>query len=549
MFLTFIKNFFLYLRYIRFNYFFFKSNKSEKNRRVVLVEFNGFKSFHVSASLLTKVLSDKFKASIIAYPENTFYKYLDRDFIIRKIFYFLGKKIRIKTFGIYSSFGVQDFIEINRKFINRKKYNSISKKYFNNLKSKDELLKFRIKNILYGDLIYDSYLKYYKLPTLDLDDKRFYNFFLKSIEYYFFWESFFKIHDVCGVVGSQAVYLSSLPMRMAASLNKISIVADPQRLYSLNSKRLYSYKEYLDFDKILRSGSILKKQLNEGKKEAKKRLKLRFLGKIGIDINYLSKSAYNSKFNKRIIKNNNNIKILVAPHSFYDAPHTLGNHLFSDYFEWLNFIFKISKETNYDWYIKCHPRFHDDNDRTIDIIKNLCVEYKNFQYIDHAISHNQLISEGINYVITCNGTIGLEYPYLGVPAINASKNNPHYYYKFNYHPESKKELKEIILNIQNKKIIINKSQILEYYFLKHIYFSNDWLFDNFQDLMKYCGGYKDINKSYRVYDYFLKNNDVNILNDKIKSIKLFIESSDYLFNYTHKTISYDSHFLKQKKIY
>ena len=41
---------------------------------------------------------------------------------------------------------------------------------------------------------------------------------------------------------------------------------------------------------------------------------------------------------KRILRNNKKFKVLIAPHSFCDAPHQLGRHLFPDYFEWLKFI-------------------------------------------------------------------------------------------------------------------------------------------------------------------------------------------------------------------
>ena len=57
-----------------------------------------------------------------------------------------------------------------------------------------------------------------------------------------------------------------------------------------------------------------------------------------------------------MIKKNNKIKILISPHDFYDAPHCWGDHvLFSDYYEWLKYIYDLSIKTNYDWYIKTHP--------------------------------------------------------------------------------------------------------------------------------------------------------------------------------------------------
>ena len=99
----------------------------------------------------------------------------------------------------------------------------------------------------------------------------------------------------------------------------------------------------------------------------------------------------------------------------------------------------------------------------------------------------------------------------------------------------------------NKKI--NKNKILEFYFIKNIYFSNDWLFDDFQSLIKYCGDYRKILTSNNAYKYFLNNNSLHSFTHKIKNLKKFINSGDYIFNYSHKDISLEENILRQKNLY
>ena len=41
-----------------------------------------------------------------------------------------------------------------------------------------------------------------------------------------------------------------------------------------------------------------------------------------------SKSAYNKLSEKRLLKENNKTKILIATHCFYDSLHSYGNNLF-----------------------------------------------------------------------------------------------------------------------------------------------------------------------------------------------------------------------------
>ena len=44
--------------------------------------------------------------------------------------------------------------------------------------------------------------------------------------------------------------------------------------------------------------------------------------------------------------------------------------------------------------------------------------------MEPSISHNQLIKEGIDAVITCHGSIA-EYPFFNKLVLNASTSNPH----------------------------------------------------------------------------------------------------------------------------
>ena len=64
------------------------------------------------------------------------------------------------------------------------------------------------------------------------------------------------------------------------------------------------------------------------------------------------------------------------------------------------------------------------------------------------------------------------------PVINASINNPHINYKFNFHPKNKKELKKIILNFkkEKKKLKINKGELYENYFMRNIYYDKELAF-------------------------------------------------------------------------
>ena len=69
-------------------------------------------------------------------------------------------------------------------------------------------------------------------------------------------------------------------------------------------------------------------------------------------------------------------------------------------------------------------------------------------------------------MLTVYGSMGLGTHIFNIP-INASKNNPHMNYNFNFSPQSIDEYEKLILNIKNIKININKNEIYEYYFMRN----------------------------------------------------------------------------------
>ncbi len=72
---------------------------------------------------------------------------------------------------------------------------------------------------------------------------------------------------------------------------------------------------------------------------------------------------------KKILKSSDKFKVIIFPHSFIDLPHVYGGSLFCDFYDWLIYILKISKNTNYEWYIKVHPDFDKYGDPTFSIIR------------------------------------------------------------------------------------------------------------------------------------------------------------------------------------
>jgi len=546
-------------RFIDHNKKIFKENNVKtRNNGKILVEFNNFLSNHVGFSYLANSLKKKYKSEIFAYYGNSLLVNDLRPSLIFRIKLFIGKKIGINFFSIYKSFGTKDFYYPEPDIIHDKEKNIIHKKFLREVTDLFKLENFKIYNILVGDLIYDTYLKnlvFNEIITLDsskgkitsdlknsfkstinLKDEKFILFVEEFISLFLIWDAYFKKNKIKAVIGTHFSYTLAIPLRLALNNNIESYVCTPEVLCKCKKNFFRQNSENFFLKKIF-------KKLNKSNKTkiikiAKKRINQKINGTYSTDYSYVTKSPFGSVENNYYLNNNKKIKVLIATHSFGDSPHAQGNHLFTDHYQWLKYITKIASKTNYEWYVKTHPNFgshwapYIKHERYISkkIIKN----YDNIFLLPAKVSHNQLAKEGISAVFTVHGTVGIDYPLLGIPTVNASLSNPQINYNFNLHPKNISELKNIILNLHQKikKFKMNKKEMIEFYAIKNVFFSRNWLLQDIDKTISDIGSYHDLWKPI-FYSYWVDNlskvKDLKIkkdLHEYINSNKIFLLNND-----------------------
>ncbi len=489
--------------------------KKEKNTPEILFEFNGMSSAIIAYSYLANVLSEKYQARIIAFSETKGWK----SFF---------KKIFEDNHGkIYRSFGVSEFMSIS---LSKKQKNVaflLFNKIYPGLKTKSDVERLMVDGALIGDLVYDTYLRKNSVPTINLTDRKFIDSLKSSIETYVFWQDYFESHNVKAINISHCVYNLAIPVRIAVSKEIPVYQIGASHAYRLSKDNLHAYNDFKYFPEYFRN--LPKDVQDAGLQEAKVRLDRRFAGEVGVDMVYSTKSAYTDEVKKAVLKKSKRIKILVATHCFFDSPHPYGNNLFPDFYEWLSCLGEVSEETDYDWYIKTHPDYLPGNKEIIEYFLN---KYPRFTLIPAEASHKQIIKEGINCALTVYGTLGFEYAALGVPVINASLCNPHIGYKFNLHPKNIEEYRKILSNLDYIDLEIDKKEVYEYYFMRFIYNTDDWLFNNYIKIEEELGGYYE-QFTPKVYEVWIRewtpSRHKNI-NSKLNS---FIESGDFRLGAVH----------------
>jgi len=516
-------------------------NHSSNNEKIILVEYNNFHGSHLCQALLANYFKLKNRAKIVGYFNYCLITSPLRLNFFQKLRWKISSLFLLGFKKIYNSFGVENFIRphITQK-INlqaQSKANKFLKK--RNLDNND-VVNFKINNIWIGDLIYDTYLKSRLIPTFDVKDQDFQIFFKEFLELFFYWQDYLKINKVSQIIGVHACYSYGLPIRIGINMGIPSYVINTRAVMKINKKIPTMYGDFKFFKKDF---SKMKKKFKQNALEiAKKNLNLRIAGKSGAKVGLVNRSKSSflkfKKNNRPVLNKNSKIKILICTHDFLDSIHVNGKNFFPDFYLWISFLGKISNDrrSDYEFYVKNHPLFGNKYERyqeyTEKFVNQLIKKFPNIKKIPNSTSHHQIITEGIDYVLTIYGSVAIEYAYLGIPVINATQNHPHINYNFNINPKNLNDYKKIINNLKKIKLDIKKKEIYECYFMKHSFYDENWLFDRYEKFTREIGGYQNVHTE-KLYEYWLKHIDSKFIKKTFDRFNNFQNSNFNRLNIFH----------------
>ena len=177
------------------------------------------------------------------------------------------------------------------------------------------------RNIVIGDLIYDTYLRRTNLPTIDLLSSEYQKVLIEAITLVDYWFDCIANKNVSAICISHCVYLGAIPARVGMHLGVQVFQVNTQALYRITDEFPHAYTDYVNYRKEFLK---LPAEIREaGVKKAEERLNLRFNGEVAVDMPYSTKSAYTrvpQVLGTGIIQNAR-LKVLIAIHDFYDSPH------------------------------------------------------------------------------------------------------------------------------------------------------------------------------------------------------------------------------------
>lgn len=423
--------------------------KEPAKKNQILIPYGGW---HDSANIVFAYaghcLAEKYDADMYCYPrawEKTGYE---------------------TTWKVYESFRVKQLLEPKLFGEREKETEALAEELWDNIEKMEDWKDITIFNINFGTTFIRDYLRYY-MPSIELKNERMKPWFIDNVKKVVYWYDYLENNDVKAVIMWDGVHREGYLRDIAITkgiptygihytyLRKLSLDYTPCEPYEY-------FKKFWD--------ELSEEEQEYGIKWSKKHLEERFKGGTA-DTPYMKgNSPYALGVQKPVLEKNDKFKIMICAHCFDDDAFFCGEQIFdNNMFEWLCHLGELSQKTpEYDWYLKFHPNFCE---RDIEIVNMVMDEYPTLKPIREKVSPMQLKEEGIKVAITLAGTVGHEYPLLGIPVINSGKN-PHMAFDFNWNPKTKEEFDDLIYNLKDTKKDFDVEEIYQYYCLNYLYY--DW---------------------------------------------------------------------------
>jgi hypothetical protein len=445
----------------------------------------------------------------------------------------LLRKYDLKSKLIFESFGIRKFIFLNDlNFFKRIKYFLKANSIIKSCKTMDDFIKFSINDVKIGVAVYDNFLRFTGIGTINHFNHTMYFFLSEALSNYYQIKKNFDKFKFVACVQSERQFIPGSIIYQTSLTNGINVYSrsGPSNTFSVRKysdtremwkpRERYSKKLY---DEV--SNSIKKKAVEIGGTNIEKRFKGIPENDVFHDYferqNFLKEKKYENKEKITVTKKelcnklgwNQNMPIVaILASDLTDGVFDNTWSLFKDRLTWLReTLIEIKNINSVNWLLKPHP--NDKKNKvvtdTISEYKKICSNYKHILPFPDNVSIAS-IPKFVHVVLTHSGSASYEYPCMGIPVFQAAESICSGR-GFTIDPGSKKEYFELIHKIEkiNK---LNKHQIDQAKIFSFIYSELTRINVNL------------INS----YDQRTTFNDKNFFSDAIKLLNNYKEEEDLL---------------------
>lgn len=442
-------------KYISFMTDIWKGKKQEDPERMILAHFDSIHDHRtVSNAYCSNYLAEKYNAAIYGYCR----------------FGIAAKNASPVVLDVYKAFNMAGIVDSSLNEEQQKESESLLRSIWENLYTWEDWKNIAVYGICLGTTVIRDFLRE-NVPDQDMRSPRIYAFFKKTMDTIVFWYHYIQDHDIAAVLVADGVCWDGY-IRDIAITKGIPVYAIGEKLekayldYHYHSDACLHYKEMWD--------QLSPEEQQYGLKWAKERLARRTGGNLEeVDTATAKNFGFAESFREeRILDDDERIKVLICPHVFEEDSYWYGEQIFDNsYMAWLEHLGELSEKTpRYHWYLKMHPCAMR---RDLMIFDDYVKRYPKIKMLPTHISPLQLKKEGADFVLTVCGTIGHEYPAIGVQVINAGIN-PHSAFDFTWNPETKEEYDELLLNLDKLEPKNDLEGLYQFYSMHYLFYDRDY---------------------------------------------------------------------------
>ncbi len=372
---------------------------------------------------------------------------------------------------IYKSINMKEIIKTDLSVELQKESERIFSELWDGLYTWEDWKNITIYNIRFGTTVIADYLRM-KIPNFDLRDFEVKQFIKKTVDTIVFWYNYIVENKVKAVVLADGVcwegYIRDIAITMG--IPAYAVLYTMQRTYLNFHNKTDAYLHYKEMWE-----QLSKEEKEYGMRWARERIEARTKGKVeDIDVyNAMNFTFAQKKTDERLIEENGGINVVIFPHIFEENAYHCGTQIFDDsYMSWLCHLGELSEITpQYNWFLKMHPSARR---RDPIIMSKILERYPRIKLLPAKVSPKQLKEEGVRYALTVCGTLGHEFPAIGIEVINAGVN-PHSAFDFTWNPTTKEEYDNLIMNLHELKPKKNLDELYQFYCMHYLYYDREYI--------------------------------------------------------------------------
>jgi len=428
----------------------------ENNGRVILVEEKPYPLYHVASAVLTTTLATESDARIASF------RFLDRPSLRSRIRN--SESARSDRADVYSTMADERLV-VTPKRRHERRAKQLVTDFAAAEPSVRDLEDFTVEGIHLGDIFIDRIVQKGHV-RIDPVHPRLLALMERMVARALAFRDVIAQREVVAVVTNDIAYSPGLPLKTAIAADVAAFIAHHRKLHRLDVARPAERMDFLDY-----RGHFV--ELSEAERLralglAEQFLSGRFVGGTGFTAS--GAAVWECDFDPATNRSaSRSVRtVLVACHSFWDAQHSGGSFLFPDFSSWLEHLVELARRSEHRWRIKLHPDQRDVSIGVEPAVRALVADVPNVELIPNGVPNSRLIAEGVDLVTTVYGTVAMEFPWFGVPAVTAKPASVHSPYSYALQAQTVEELDRILLDPSCWEYPIDREEIHEYVFMNYL---------------------------------------------------------------------------------